>query len=89
MGFGTLASLAAFRSGGKASVVTALTGLNPVLTVMVMVWVLHESLQWFEIAGAGTAILAGLALSYERTPQASRETAAPGTARTVSAAAPE
>ena len=67
MGFGTLTSLAAFRCGGKASIVTALTGLNPVLTVMLMVWVLHESLEWFEIAGVGTAILAGLALSYEGT----------------------
>jgi uncharacterized membrane protein len=69
MGFGTLASLAAFRSGGKASVVTALTGLNPVLTVLLMVSLLNESLEWFEIAGAGIAIAAGLALSYERAPQ--------------------
>src|SRR5688572_5632441 len=69
MGFGTLTSLAAFRSGGKASVVTALTGLNPVLTVLLMVSVLDESLEWFEVAGAGTAMLAGLALSYDRASQ--------------------
>jgi drug/metabolite transporter (DMT)-like permease len=83
MGFGTLASLAAFRSGGKASVVTALTGLNPVLTVLLMVWVLRESLEWFELAGAATAMGAGLALSYERAPA---ETVAPGPVAGVPAA---
>ena len=76
MGFGTLTSLAAFRSGGKASVVTALTGLNPVLTVLLMILVLGESREWYESAGIALALAAGVALSYE-TPAAATD-APPG-----------
>ena len=64
-GFGTLASFAAYRSGGKASVVTPLAALYPVLTVLLAVLLLGERAGLREIAGIGFAVAAGVALSWE------------------------
>jgi transporter family protein len=64
-GFGALASFAAYYSGGKASVVTPLGALYPVVTVLLAVPLLHERLDWRTLLGVIIAIVAGLALSYE------------------------
>jgi transporter family protein len=64
-GFGTLAAFAAYRSGGKASVVTPLAALYPVLTVILAVLLLNEKLTVRSVAGILFAIAAAVALSWE------------------------
>ena len=71
-GLGVLASLAAFQHGGKASVVTPLIALYPVVTVALAVPFLHEKVSRHEVAGIALALLATAALSYGvETPPAS------------------
>jgi bacterial/archaeal transporter family protein len=65
-GFGSLTLFAACRSGGKASVVTILAALYPVLTIAMAVPLLHEQIQMRELAAIALAIAAAGALSYER-----------------------
>src|SRR5215208_6869986 len=64
-GLGVLATLAAYRKGGKASVVTPLAALYPVVTVLVAVALLGEKLTVAQIAGIALAIVGGLFLSRE------------------------
>src|SRR5688572_12532206 len=64
-GFGTLASFGAYRVGGKASVVTPLAALYPVVTVFLAVLFLSEQLKMRAILGIGFAIAAAIALSWE------------------------
>lgn len=70
-GLGVLASLAAFHHGGKASVVTPLIALYPVVTVALAVPLLHEKVSNREVAGIVLALLATAALSYEKEPSPS------------------
>ena len=65
-GFAVLSSFAAYRSGGKASVVTPLIALFPVVTVVLAVLMLGERLGMREIIGVITAVAAAAALSYEK-----------------------
>jgi transporter family protein len=65
-GLGVLSSLAAFHHGGKASVVTPLIALYPVVTVALAVPFLHEKISHREVAGIALALLATAALSYEK-----------------------
>lgn len=64
-GLGALASFAAYRSGGKASVVTPLAALYPTITIALAVPLLHERLGLRQVVGVGTALAAAIALSYE------------------------
>jgi bacterial/archaeal transporter family protein len=64
-GLGALSSFAALESGGKASVVISLISLYPLLTVMLAVALLHESLTKVQIAGIVLAITAAILLSLE------------------------
>ena len=64
-GLGVLASLAAYRLGGKASIVTPLTGLYPVVTVFLAVSLLGEKIDTFKTAGIALALAAAVILSYE------------------------
>jgi len=65
-GSGVLTSLAAFHHGGKASVVTPLIALYPVVTVALAVPFLHEKISHREVAGVVLALVATAALSYEK-----------------------
>lgn len=65
LGFGTLTSFVAYHSGGKASVVTPLGALYPVVTVLLAVLLLRERIDLRTFLGIAIAIAAGLALSYE------------------------
>ena len=65
-GLGVLSSLAAFHHGGKASIVTPLIALYPVVTVALAVPFLHEKISHREVAGVVLALLATAALSYEK-----------------------
>jgi len=64
-GLGVLTSFAAFRQGGKASVVTPLVALYPALTVALAVPLLHEHVSRRELAAIALALGAATALSYE------------------------
>jgi bacterial/archaeal transporter family protein len=71
---GALTSFAALEAGGKASVVISLISLYPLLTVILAVALLHESLTKEQIAGIIMAIAAAILLSLE--PNAAATTAA-------------
>jgi transporter family protein len=64
-GLGSLTIFAACRNGGKASVVTLLAALYPILTIALAGPLLHESIGTREAAGIALALAAGVALSYE------------------------
>lgn len=64
-GFGVLTSFAAYRRGGKASVVTPLVALFPVITVILAIPLLREQVGLREVMGIVTAVAAAAALSYE------------------------
>jgi uncharacterized membrane protein len=64
-GLGNLCLLAAFRSGGKASVVTPLSGLYPVVTIPLAIAFLGESVGRREWVGVAFALAAGTALAIE------------------------
>lgn len=62
---GGLASFAAYNSGGKASIVTPVAALYPMVTVAVAVPLLHEQIGIRQVAGIVLALVATLAISYE------------------------
>ncbi len=66
-GLAMFTGFAAYRGGTKASVVTALIALYPVVTVAVSVPLFGESFGWRKGAGTALAIVAGLALTHEKT----------------------
>jgi uncharacterized membrane protein len=65
-GLGNLWLLAAYRNGGKASVVTPLTGLYPVVTIPLAILFFGESVGLREWGGIVAALGSGVALSIER-----------------------
>jgi uncharacterized membrane protein len=73
-GFGVLTSFAAYRSGGKASVVTPLVALFPVVTVVLAIPLLHEHVGLREVMGIVMAVAAAAALSYENPSRPSKNT---------------
>ena len=64
-GLGVLATLAAYRRGGKASVVTPLAAVYPMVTVILAVVFLGEKLAAVQIAGIALALIGGVLLSRE------------------------
>jgi drug/metabolite transporter (DMT)-like permease len=64
-GLGVLATLAAYRSGGKAAVVTPLAAIYPVVTVIIAVVFLGEKLNALQMTGSILAIIAALFLARE------------------------
>jgi len=68
LGFGNLAILAAFARGGKASIITPLTGLYPVVSVPIAVCFLKETVGAREAIGIALALLSVVALSHEKRP---------------------
>ena len=64
-GLGVLATLGAYRRGGKASVVTPLAAIYPMITVILAVVFLDEKLVPVQIAGIALALIGGILLSRE------------------------
>jgi uncharacterized membrane protein len=60
------------ESGAKASVAVPLTGLFPLITVVLGVSILHERPSAMEWVGVGCALLGGILLSRETEPAAGR-----------------
>jgi uncharacterized membrane protein len=70
-GLGVLCSFAAYKAEGKASQVTTIAGaLQPVFTIILAIAFLSESVTYIELIGIAIAIVAALALSYEKKPDA-------------------
>jgi drug/metabolite transporter (DMT)-like permease len=66
-GFGVIAAFAAYRYDGKASIVTPLAAAGqPVVTVVLALLFLGERIGPLESAGVLLAIIAAVALSFER-----------------------
>jgi transporter family protein len=64
-GLGALTSFAAFKKGGKASVVTPLINLYPLVTVAGAWLLLGERLTWTQVAGIFAALISVVLLSQE------------------------
>ncbi len=64
-GLGALTSFAALERGGKASIVIPLCYLYPIITIILAIVLLHETLTRSEAAGIVLAIAAALLLSRE------------------------
>jgi drug/metabolite transporter (DMT)-like permease len=67
---GNLTLLAAYRADGKASVVTPMAGLYPVVAIPLAIVCFNERVGPWQWAGIGLALLAVLGLVYERKPPA-------------------
>jgi uncharacterized membrane protein len=66
-GLGVLCSFAAYKAEGKASQVTTIAGaIQPVFTIILAIIFLSESIKYLELIGIALAIVAALALSYEK-----------------------
>jgi uncharacterized membrane protein len=65
---GNLAILLAFARGGKASIITPLTALYPVVSIPLAVLALHEKVSAREIAGIMLALGSVVALSCQSAP---------------------
>jgi drug/metabolite transporter (DMT)-like permease len=65
---GNFAILAAFASQGKASIITPLTALYPVVSVPIAILFLHEKIGARETTGICLALASVAALSYETSP---------------------
>lgn len=60
---GAWALFAALKSGGKASIVSPLTALYPVVVIILAPFVLHESITRMQVAGIICALIAVVLLS--------------------------
>ena len=65
LAYGNFALLLAFARGGKASVISPLCGLYPVISIPVAVLWFHERIGARESIAIVTALLAVVALSWE------------------------
>jgi drug/metabolite transporter (DMT)-like permease len=70
---GNLTVILAYRSGGRAVIVTPAAGLYMLITVPLAVVVLHESITWREGQAIIVSVLAVIALCYEGPPRATSE----------------
>lgn len=64
-GLGVLATIAAYRKGGKVSIVTPLAALSAAVTVLLAVLWLREPVTEIQSVGIGLALLAGFCLARE------------------------
>ena len=67
---GNYALLAAFANNGKASVITPLAGLYPLVSIPIAILLLGERIGWRESVGITFALAAAVALSRESRPPA-------------------
>ncbi len=68
-GLGAMTSFAALERGGKASIVIPLCYLYPLVTILLAIILLHESLSRSQVLGISIAIIAAILLSREAPPE--------------------
>jgi bacterial/archaeal transporter family protein len=66
---GVMTSFAALERGGKASIVIPLTCMYPLVTILLAVLFLHETLTRVQLLGVVLAIVAAVLLSREAPPE--------------------
>jgi transporter family protein len=66
---GAMTSFAAFEKGGKASIVVPLTYLYPLVTIILALAFLHESLSRVQVVGIVLALVSAILLSQEAEPE--------------------
>jgi transporter family protein len=69
---GAYTSFAALEKGGKASIVIPLCYLYPLLTIVLAIVFLHETLTRSHVAGISLAVVAAILLSQESPPNANK-----------------
>ena len=60
---GALALFAALKNGGKASIVAPLTALYPLVVILLVPFVLHETITGLQVIGVICTLIAGACLS--------------------------
>jgi drug/metabolite transporter (DMT)-like permease len=65
LAFGNLTVLLAFASGGKASIITPLAGLYPIVSIPIAIFAFGERIGWREGLGIAFALVAVVLLSYQ------------------------
>jgi drug/metabolite transporter (DMT)-like permease len=76
LALGNLTVLLAFSSGGKASIITPLAGLYPVVSIPIAIFYLGEQIGWRECVGIALALAAVVVLSYPSDSSASLDSTA-------------
>jgi uncharacterized membrane protein len=82
LAFGNFTILLAFASGGKASIISPLAGLYPIVSIPIAIVFLGEEIGTREKLGIACALVAVFLLSYQTTPKDSPDTHS-GTERTT------
>jgi transporter family protein len=72
-GLGNLTLISAYGNGGKASIVTPMSGLYSIVTIPLAILLLGERLSSREIMGIALALIAVAALSCERQAQCTKQ----------------
>jgi drug/metabolite transporter (DMT)-like permease len=75
LALGNFTILLAFASGGKASVITPLTGLYPLVSIPIAILALGETMNWRESLGVAFALAGVVTLSWESRPAAAADSA--------------
>jgi bacterial/archaeal transporter family protein len=70
LALGNFTILLAFATGGKASVITPLTGLYPLVSIPIAILALGETMNWRESLGVVFALAGVVTLSWESPPVA-------------------
>jgi drug/metabolite transporter (DMT)-like permease len=69
LALGNLTVLLAYASGGKASIITPLAGLYPLVSIPIAIFVFGERIGWREGLGIVLALTAVVMLSYQSEPE--------------------
>jgi drug/metabolite transporter (DMT)-like permease len=76
MALGNFTILMAFASGGKASVISPMAGLYPLISIPIAVLAFGERLGWRQVAGIACAAFAVVMLSCQAMPESADQTPA-------------
>jgi drug/metabolite transporter (DMT)-like permease len=60
----------AFGAGGKASIITPMTGLYPLVSIPIAILALSETMGWRESLGVALALAGVVTLTFESRPNA-------------------
>ena len=70
LALGNFTILLAFASGGKASIITPMTGLYPLVSIPIAILALGETMNWRESMGVAFAVAGVVTLAWESRPAA-------------------
>ena len=82
LALGNLTILMAFGAGGKASIITPMTGLYPLVSIPIAILALGETMGWRESLGVVLALAGVVTLTFESREIANLESASPAESST-------